>query len=139
MESRALVGNIIEDTAIDSSLELRSSAAANYSFCDLVYKEGYGTLPSYYALPPITPVRHVRCHPTVRSFKDDIGHFDPAGVAELERRLTRSTTSAQRRNTGLSSPSEATLVSDNDPFDFIDCLSGFIKCVYYKNCMGRWY
>jgi len=133
MERRTLVNEIIdepEDKATDSSFEWRSSAAASY-----------GTLPSNHASPVIIPAPHVHLHPTItRSIKDDIEHFDPAGVAALERRLTRRATSAQRnlrRNTVLSSTSEVTLVGSNDPFDFVDCLRGFIKCVRYNTFYGK--
>jgi len=124
MERRRLIDDIIEeDTTADSPAADPSS--------DHVFKEGYGTQPPYH-VSRIIAERPARRHITMKSIKNDIGHFDPTGVAELERRLTRSATRAQgnlKRNTGLSSVSEVTLVGDNDSFDFVDCLRRFIKCV----------
>ena len=124
MERRRLIDDIIEeDTTADSPTA--------DPFSD-VPKEGYGTQPPYHVSRPIIAERPVRRHTTTRLINDDIGQFDSAGVAELERRLTRNATYAQgnlRRSKKINSTSEVTLVGDNDSFDFVDCLRGFIKYV----------
>ena len=127
MERRRLIDEIIEE---DTTTDSRSSSAAD-PFSD-VFEEGYGTQPPYHVSRPIIAERPVRRHTTMRLIDDDIGHFDSAGVAELERRLTRSATYAPgnlRRSKKTSSASEVTLVGDNDSFDFVDRLRGFIKYV----------
>jgi hypothetical protein len=124
MERRRLIDDIIEE-------ETTADSPAADPFSD-VFEEGYGTQPPYHVSRPIIAERPARRHITMKLIKNDIGHFDPTGVAELERKLTRRATRAQgnlKRNKRLSSVSEVTLVGDNDSFDFADCLRGFIKCV----------
>ena len=66
------------------------------------------------------------------TYKTNIEHFNPPGVADFERRLTHRhlanpQTSHDRGRRKLSSYSDATLVGNENSFDFVDCLCSVIK------------
>ena len=133
------LSNIREDdnTAAIPTLPSPTAAAnqANVTFHDLSDHEQSNSRPI--SSPPPSPVITRQQRRASSVSRVDIGHFDPIGVDELRRTLTRISANAPDEDANKDRKdafSELTVALGKGPFDFEQCLRDVVKkCAFWYN------
>jgi ATP-binding cassette subfamily G (WHITE) protein 2 (SNQ2) len=100
---------------------------ANVTFHNLRHHEESDVHPISSPPSPIIPRQRTRRSSSVS--RVDIGHFDPQGVDELRRTLSRISANRQGddANKSVISRSDITLAVGDGPFNFEKCLRDVVK------------